>query len=161
MVKLAGDLNSLTSFMANPRKVLAKSGLGKEDQEALLSGDQNRIYWALSGAKPTPTPAAPSGGAQQAPPAVLPNVAPTISSGSVQHAPQVITAVVWLYQAVPPFHHVPSASFQGWPQFYYYPVPYSAAPDQPQPASPSPSTQADVKSQAGTGDKRSKKRESK
>jgi hypothetical protein len=181
MVKLAGDLDCLTLFMVNPREVLARSGLEKEDQEALLSGDQNRIYWALSGAKVTPMPAAPAAGAQQAQPSVLPNVAPTISGGSAQYPPQIVTAVVWLYQAMPPFQQAHSAPSQGWPQFYYYPISWPASPGQPQgfvggqcaqtaqpqpagpePPSPAPAVEQDDKTQAsGAKGKRGTKRKSK
>lgn len=115
MVKLASDLDLLSRFIANPDQLLKESGLSREDRETIKSGDQNRLYWALSGEKP-PAGAIQAGDAQQVQVTILPNVAPTISAQPAQGQTP-ITAQVSQVQAP---SSVPAS---GWPQGYYYGYP--------------------------------------
>ena len=48
MARLATDLEALSAFVSDPRKAANDAELSAEDQAALFSGDQNRIYTALT-----------------------------------------------------------------------------------------------------------------
>lgn len=67
MVRLAGDPAALAEFMRGPSQAMQDAGLAQDEQDALNSGDQNRIYAMLKGLPPPP-PAPPP------PPVQLPTV---------------------------------------------------------------------------------------
>jgi len=49
MVSLAIDPQELSDFIADPVKAAERAGLSPQDRAALLSGDQERIFAALTG----------------------------------------------------------------------------------------------------------------
>jgi hypothetical protein len=51
MVTLATDVDALAAFVMDPIKAIKAAGLTEEDATVLTSGDQTRIYVALSGIK--------------------------------------------------------------------------------------------------------------
>jgi hypothetical protein len=81
MVKLATNQESLDSFIADASKHMDASGLSKEDQEILISGDTGKIYFALVDETSAPQGAAANPpAAQPKQPSVLPSVVPVISA---------------------------------------------------------------------------------
>jgi hypothetical protein len=61
MVELASDVGKLADFMLDPRAAMEATGLSKDSQDVLMSGDQGRIYATLKGlpipaAAPAPSP---------------------------------------------------------------------------------------------------------
>ena len=118
MVKLASDVDYLVDFVADPAALLTESGLSEEDQNTVLSGNQNLIYGALSG-QPLPP-------GSEAPPlqtvTIPPNVTPTIAV-----SPGAASVAVTTQQS-PASQQVQGMAAQGWPQAYYYYYPYGGVP---------------------------------
>jgi hypothetical protein len=96
------------------------SGLSKEDQEVLSSGDTTRIYLALAGEEGVSQPAAANAPeTQPKPPTVLPSVVPVISASPGQYAKEYAGYAAW------------QPSQAGYWQHYWYPY-WSAMASQPQ-----------------------------
>jgi len=119
MVKLASDVDYLVDFVADPVALLAESGLSEEDQNTVLSGNQNLIYGALSG---QPLPAGSEGQQPLQTVTIPPNVTPTIAV-----SPGAASVAVTTQQS-PASQQVQGMPGQGWPQTYYYYYPYGGIP---------------------------------
>jgi hypothetical protein len=116
MVTLATDLDALGAFIINARNAIKEAGLSEEDAALLTSGDQTKIYIALSGMKlPIPTQPAAQQGAPVSHPA-------SPEPAAAQHpSPTYPVVVGWIG---------PTAQ----PSSYFYPVPPSAYPTQGYPS---------------------------
>jgi hypothetical protein len=120
MVRLAGDPSALTEFMRGPSQAMQDAGLAQDEQDALNSGDQNRIYAMLKGLPPPP-PAPPP------PPVQLPTVVAAMqlqgtgggaspgqtAPGQAQPAPAPTQAVQPQAAAQPPAYWVVGAQQPG------------------------------------------------
>jgi hypothetical protein len=121
MVTLATDLDALGAFIMNATNAIKEAGLSEEDAALLTSGDQTKIYVALSGIK-LPIPTQPA--AQQGAP-VSHRASP--EPAAAQHpSPTYPVVVGWIG---------PTAQ----PSSYFYPVPPSAYPTQGYPSQGYPS----------------------
>ena len=81
MTDLAGNVDRLGDFIADPKAAADAAGLSQEEKDALFSGDQGRIYLAIGGIAMTQTDAdknAAAAAPQQQPPQMP----------QVQYAPQ-------------------------------------------------------------------------
>jgi len=52
MVRLAIDVDLLSSFIRDPQKVMRKASLSKVDRDIITSGDQDKIHLAFISAEP-------------------------------------------------------------------------------------------------------------
>lgn len=81
MTELAGSVDRLADFIADPKAAADAAGLSQEEKDALFSGDQGRIYIAIGGISMTQTDAdknaaAAAAAPQQQPQAPQPAYAP-------------------------------------------------------------------------------------
>ncbi|HKO58216.1 MAG TPA: hypothetical protein VJ276_20290 [Thermoanaerobaculia bacterium] len=81
MVKLASDVDALTEFISDAQTVIGQSDLSDEERNILRSGDQDRIYQAISEPQAQPAPAQPQ------PPAPAPQQFPQPAASWPQQAP--------------------------------------------------------------------------
>jgi len=65
MTELAGSVDRLGDFIADPKAAAEAAGLTDEEKEALFSGDQGRIYIAIGGISMTQTDAEKNAAAAQ------------------------------------------------------------------------------------------------
>jgi len=154
-VQLASDPGALGAFVKNPAKAIEDAGLGEENAAVLTSGDQTRIYMALSGlSMPQPAdqpaadagqpPAAAASPASPQPSPALPVVVGWIGPTAVGAAsPAAATQgyspspVGWTNEAIAEYYANPNASAQaygpatkGWTSEAlagYWPDAYAAA----------------------------------
>lgn len=49
LTELAGSVEKLSDFIADPKAAAESAGLSEESRDVLFSGDQNRIYLAIGG----------------------------------------------------------------------------------------------------------------
>jgi XYPPX repeat (two copies) len=99
MVGLATDLDALTAFIISPTDAIKEAGLSEEDAALLTSGDQTRIYIALSGMQ---LPVVSQPAAQQGAPA--PSATPVDPASAAQQPGPVYPVVVgWVGPAAQPY----------------------------------------------------------
>src|SRR5438270_148038 len=105
MVTLATDVDALAAFIMDPIKAIKAAGLTEEEAAVLTSGDQTRIYVALSGIK---LPVTTQPAAQQDAPASQPEPA-TPGSSLQQPSPAYPVVVGWSGAPAQPAGHPPPA----------------------------------------------------
>jgi hypothetical protein len=134
MVTLATDVDALTAFIMDPIKAIKEAGLTEEDAAVLTSGDQSRIYVALSGIK---TPVVTQPAAQQS---TLASQSASAAPGSATQQPSPAYPVVvgWSGTAAQPVGHPPPAYTPPAGSSSAYPAPAYPSPPYPSPVYPAP-----------------------
>ena len=114
MVTLAADIDALGAFISDPAKAMKDAGLADEDAALLTSGEQAKLYVALTGAKlpVVSQPPAPEGAPATQPASAAPG------SAAQQPGPTYPVVVGWSGPAPQPAGYTPSA----------YPAPFSPFP---------------------------------
>jgi hypothetical protein len=132
MVTLATDVDALAAFIMDPIKATKAAGLTEEDATVLTSGDQTRIYVALSGIK---LPVVTQPAAQQDAPASQPSSA-TPGSAMQQPGPVYPMVVGWSGAAAQPAGNPPPAYSPPAGSSSAYPAPAYPTPPCPSPVYP-------------------------
>ena len=132
MVTLATDVDALAAFIIDPIKAIKAAGLTEEDATVLTSGDQTRIYVALSGIKvPVVTQPAAEQGALASQPASAAS-----ASATQQPSPAYPVVVGWSGATAqpagnpPPTNTPPAGSSSAYPA-PAYPTPPCHSPVYP------------------------------
>lgn len=142
MVKLASEPEALADFIKDPEKAAVDAGLSAEDRAVLTSGDQTKIYYALSG-QPVPQVVSVQAGAVGQSPASAAGPGAQPSSPAAQQASPAYPMVVgWIG---PNAAFAPTAAPAGGStgaapaQYQQYPSPYGGQPyPSPYPGQPYP-----------------------
>jgi hypothetical protein len=122
LTELAGSVDKLSDFIADPKATAEAAGLSEESRDVLFSGDQNRIYVAIGGIQLTPPgqegEEAPA--AEQPAAAAMPQVHPqfvvaAIDPGAQQYPPQ-------MYGQQSPYAYGQQPYFPTHPTYPTYPM---------------------------------------
>jgi hypothetical protein len=131
MVTLATDVDALAAFIIDPIKAIKAAGLTEEDATVLTSGNQTKIYVALSGIK---LPVATQPAAERN--ALSPQ--PASASGIQQPSPAYPVVVGWSGATAQPAGNPPPANTPPGGSPSAYPAPAYPTPPCHSPVYPAP-----------------------
>ena len=129
LTELAGSVEKLSEFIADPKANAEAAGLSEESRDVLFSGDQNRIYLAIGGIQLTPpgqegeeAPAAEQAAAAPTPQIAAQFVVVAVDPGAQQYPSQQYPPQMYGQQS--PYAYGQQSPYPSYPPTYVITMPY-------------------------------------